>query len=89
MDTIGEFKKGGNKLSTRRYCKNCGKKYYPKSYYSYPQFYWGTSDEDKLDFARFHSLGCMQEWLDKNKQAFAFFVDNVSENVIQEDNQQP
>jgi len=28
----------------------------------------------------------MQEWLDKNKQAFAFFVDNVSENVIQ-DNQ--
>jgi len=29
----------------------------------------------------------MQEWLDKNKQAFAFFVDNVSENVIQEDNQ--
>jgi hypothetical protein len=27
----------------------------------------------------------MQEWLDKNKQAFAFFVDNVSENVIQED----
>jgi hypothetical protein len=31
----------------------------------------------------------MQEWLDKNKQAFAFFVDNVSENVIQEDNQQP
>jgi hypothetical protein len=31
----------------------------------------------------------MQEWLDKNKQAFAFFVDNVSENMIQEDNQQP
>jgi hypothetical protein len=29
----------------------------------------------------------MQEWLDKNKQAFAFFVDNVSENMIQEDNQ--
>jgi hypothetical protein len=48
---------------------------------------WGTSDEDKLDFARFHSLSCMQEWLDKNKQAFAFFVDNVSENMIQEDNQ--
>jgi len=29
----------------------------------------------------------MQEWLNKNKQAFAFFVDNVSENMIQEDNQ--
>ena len=62
-------------MSTARHCKNCGKKYYPKSYYSYPQFRWGTSDEDKLDFARFHSLGCMQEWLDKNKQAFAFFVE--------------
>ena len=74
-------------MSTARHCKNCGKKYYPKSYYSSPQFRWGTSDEDKLDFARFHSLSCMQEWLDKNKQAFAFFVDNVSENMIQEDNQ--
>jgi len=28
----------------------------------------------------------MQEWLNKNKRAFAFFVDNVSENMIQEDN---
>jgi len=28
----------------------------------------------------------MQAWLDNNKEAFAFFVDNVSENVIQ-DNQ--
>jgi len=73
-------------LSTARYCKNCGKKYYPKSYYSYPQFYYGTSDEDKLEYARFHSLSCMQEWLNKNKRAFAFFVDNVSENMIQEDN---
>ena len=76
-------------MSTARYCKNCGKKYYPKSYYSYPQFYYGTSDADKLEYARFHSLTCMQEWLDKNKRAFAFFVDNVSENVIQEENQQP
>ena len=74
-------------MSTARICKNCGKKFYPKSYYSYPQFYYGTSDEDKLEYARFHSLSCMQEWLNKNKRAFAFFVDNVSENVIQEDNQ--
>ena len=72
-------------MSTARYCKNCGKKFYPKSYYSYPQFHWGTSDEVKLEYARFHSLGCMTEWLNKNKEAFAFFVDNVSENVIQED----
>ena len=67
-------------------CKNCGKKYYPKSYYSYPQFHWGTSDEDKLEYARFHSLGCMTEWLRKNKEAFANLVDNISQNVIQEEN---
>jgi len=29
----------------------------------------------------------MTDWLQRNKEAFAFFVDNVSENVIQEDNQ--
>jgi len=73
-------------MSTARFCKRCGKKYYPKSYYSYPQFRWGTSDDDKLDYARFHSLSCMQVWLDDNKQAFAHLVDTISENVIQEDN---
>ena len=73
-------------MSTARHCKNCGKKYYPKSYYSYPQFGWRTSDADKLEYARFHSLSCMRDWLDKNKQAFAFFVDNISQNVIQEEN---
>ena len=72
-------------MSTARHCKNCGKKYYPKSYYSYPQFGWRTSDEVKLEFARFHSLGCMTDWLQRNKEAFANLVDNVSENVIQED----
>ena len=71
-------------MSTARICKNCGKKYYPKSYYSYPQFYYGTSDEDKLEYSRFHSLGCMTDWLNRNKQAFAHLVDTVSENVIKE-----
>ena len=73
-------------MSTARLCNWCGKKYYPKSYYSYPQFYYGTSDSDKLEYARFHSLGCMTDWLNKNKEAFANLVDNISENVIQEDN---
>jgi len=73
-------------MSTARFCKRCGKKYYPKSYYSYPQFRWGTSDDDKLEYARFHSLSCMQVWLDDNKQAFAHLVDTISENVIQEEN---
>lgn len=73
-------------MSTARICNWCGKKYYPKSYYSYPQFYYGTSDADKLEYARFHSLGCMTDWLNKNKEAFANLVDNISENVIQEEN---
>jgi len=72
-------------MSTARICKNCGKKYYPKSYYSYPQFYYGTSDEDKLEYSRFHSLGCMTDWLNRNKQAFAHLVDTVSDNVIKEE----
>ena len=74
-------------MSTARICKNCGKKFYPKSYYSYPQFYYGTSDEDKLEYARFHSLGCMTDFIARHKQAFAHFVDTISENVIKEDNQ--
>ena len=73
-------------MSTARLCNWCGKKYYPKSYYSYPQFYYGTSNEEKLEYARFHSLGCMTDWLNKNKEAFANLVDNISENVIQEEN---
>ena len=77
---------GVGHMSTARYCKNCGKKYYPKSYYSYPQFHWRTSDEVKLEFARFHSLGCMTDWLQRNKEAFAELVDNISHNVIQEEN---
>ena len=73
-------------MSTARFCKNCGKKYYPKGYYSYPDFGWRTPAEVKLEFARFHSLSCMTEWLNRNKEAFAFFVDNISQNVIQEEN---
>jgi hypothetical protein len=28
----------------------------------------------------------MQEWLNKNKEAFANLVDNISQNVIEEEN---
>ena len=71
--------------TTARYCVTCGKKYYPKSYYSYPDFNWGTSDEDKLEYKRFHSLGCQSVWLNNNKEAFAHLVDNISQSVIQDD----
>ena len=70
-------------MSTARTCKNCGKKFYPKSYYSYPQFGWRTEDKVKLEYARFHSQGCMHDFISNNKEAFALFVDNVYENVIQ------
>ena len=70
-------------MSTARICKECGKKFYPKSYYSYPQFGWRTPDADKLEYARFHSLGCMTDFINRHKQAFAIFVDNIYENVIQ------
>ena len=69
--------------TTARYCVTCGKKYYPKSYYAYPEFTWGTSDEDKLEYKRFHSLRCQTQWLDKNKEAFANLVDNISQSVIE------
>ena len=71
--------------TTARYCVTCGKKYYPKSYYSYPDFNWGTSDEDKLEYKRFHSLRCQTQWLNNNKEAFANLVDNISQSVIQDD----
>ena len=72
-------------MSTARICKECGKKFYPKSYYSYPQFGWRTPDEVKLENARFHSQGCMHDFISRNKEAFALFVDGIYENVIQED----
>ena len=70
-------------MSTARICKECGKKFYPKSYYSYPQFGWRTADEVKLEYARFHSQGCMHDFISRNKEAFALFVDGICENVIQ------
>ena len=72
-------------MSTARTCKNCGKKFYPKSYYSYPQFGWRTPDETKLEYARFHSQGCMHDFIARHKQAFAHLVDTISENVIKEE----
>jgi len=64
-------------MSTARYCNNCKQLYYPKSYYSYPSFEWGTSDEEKLEYARFHSRKCQDLWLNKNRQAFARLVDEI------------
>ena len=61
-------------MSTARICKECGKKFYPKSYYSYPQFGWRTPDEVKLENARFHSQGCMHEYFDMYKDRILTMV---------------
>ena len=52
----------------RKYCLNCGKKFYPKSYYSYPQteYTWGhdpdlhARHEVPAEHRHFHSLNCMK-----------------------------
>ena len=69
-------------MSSARYCVGCGKKYYPKSYYSYPEIYYGVGedrDEQCQEYARFHSLTCMKSWLSDNRVAFANLVDNITE----------
>ena len=75
----------------RMYCKNCGKKFYAKTWSGYPQTEWGVGGRVDVPevHKHFHSLSCFKEWVAKNHEAFTIFVDNISENVIQENNQQP
>ena len=66
----------------RKYCLNCGKKFYPKSYNTYPEtiYRWSecnteyTKHEVPLDHKHYHSLGCLKEWLAKNHEAFTELV---------------
>ena len=72
----------------KKYCLNCGKKFYPKGYYAYPEtvYRWNgtntesTKHEVPLDHKHFHSLGCMKEWLAKNHVAFTDLVLTVMGN---------
>tara|TARA_R110002167_G_scaffold206610_2_gene410609 strand:+ start:287 stop:553 length:267 start_codon:yes stop_codon:yes gene_type:complete len=83
-------------MSNARYCVTCGKKYYPKSYNSYPEDDYNYSPDynERMSFIvqpehkRFHSLGCMKEFIAKNSIAFANLVDSVSQNNIQGINNQ-
>ena len=72
----------------KMYCKNCGKKFYAKTWSGYPQTEWGVSGRVDVpeEHKHFHSQSCFKEWVAKNHEAFTIFVDNVSQNVI-EDNQ--
>jgi hypothetical protein len=70
-------------MSKASFCVNCGKKYYPNSYQSYPssnavwvsdRWQWTEIDNQNK---RFHSQSCMHSWLVKNAQSFSRLVDEV------------
>jgi len=75
----------------RMYCKNCGKKFYPKSYYAYPQTEYCYVEEENnnhhherievpAEHRHFHSLSCMKEWLAKNHEAFSLLLTTMGNN---------
>ena len=69
----------------RKYCLNCGKKFYPKGYYGYPETEWEydyvnsdhTKHEVPPEHKHFHSLSCMKEWLAKNHEAVTIFLNSM------------
>ena len=81
-------------MSNARHCVTCGKKYYPKAWNSYPEDdYSYSADYNQRqsytvqpEHKRFHSLGCMKEFIARNSISFANLVDSVSHNVIQDIN---
>ena len=85
-------------MSNARHCVTCGKKYYPKSYNSYPEDDYSYSADwphnQRQSFTvqpehkRFHSLGCMKEFIARNSISFANLVDSISHNMIQDNNNQ-
>ena len=72
----------------RKYCLNCGKKFYPKSYYAYPQTEYSYDYENRTserfdvpaEHRHFHSLTCMKEWLAKNHEAFSLLLTSMGNN---------
>ena len=82
--------------SKARYCVNCGKKFYPNSYMSYPQseyeYHTRTGETIRHEVEpmhkHFHSQGCMKEWLARYSREFSNLVDNISHNMIQDNSNQ-
>ena len=70
----------------RKYCLNCGKKFYPAKWVGYPQQEY-TFDVP-AEHRHFHSLSCMKEWLAKNHEAFSLLLTNVgnSDNASETNN---
>ena len=81
-------------MSNARHCVTCGKKYYPKAWNSYPEndysYYNGETTRFTVqpEHKRFHSLGCMKEFIARNSISFANLVDSLSHNVIEDINNQ-
>ena len=79
-------------MSNARHCITCNKKYYPKAWNSYPEDSYYYENGETTRFAvrpqdkRFHSLGCMKEWIAINSIAFTNLVDSISYNKIQDIN---
>ena len=72
----------------RKYCLNCGKKFYPKGYYGYPETEWEYDYENSTharhevpaEHKHFHSLSCMKEWIAKNHEAFSLLLTSMGNN---------
>jgi len=80
--------------SKAKYCVNCGKKYYPNSYYAYPHGdSWWDGEQWQYNevpnmHKRFHSQSCMLGWIAMHSLAFANLVDNISHNMIEDNSNQ-
>ena len=82
--------------SSARYCVNCGKKFYPNSYMSYPhdEYDYHSSTgitkryEVEPSHKHFHSQGCMKSWIARYSREFSILIDNISHNVIEETSNQ-
>ncbi len=64
----------------RKSCLTCGKKFYPNSYYSYPDSEWEVGEgmiKVPAEHRHFHSLRCMKEWIAKNHEAVTLFLNSM------------
>jgi hypothetical protein len=82
--------------SSAKYCVNCGKKFYPKSYNAYPQteYHYDYENRETTSYVvdvghkHFHSQSCMKEWIARYSREFSNLIDNISHNVIEDNSNQ-
>ena len=72
----------------RKYCVNCGKKFYPAKWTGYPQTEYTydyvnqdhTRHEVPAEHRHFHSLSCMKEWIAKNHEGITLLLTSMGNN---------